>query len=560
MKLVLRSSQMPTHSLSNPGRLAIKIMALIVVLGFLGDRARAQEQTPKFELFGGWSYIYPNARLHAINPVVNANQESNARGIGVAATYNLNRWFGLTADFSGTYWPERETPAQLSILDDSLFYNLSFGPKLTWRHKHFSPFAEGLFGWHRLTQMDVPLVGTSDHWGFMAGGGLDVPLAKHFGLRLIRADYVFSNHQYQPDNLVDSTHVRGVRLQTGVNFMFGGGAKPTPPSASCSAQPGEVFPGEPVRVTVMPSNFNPKHDVAYSWSATGGKPSGTEATTNVDTTGLAAGTYTVSARVSDAKDSKESASCQASFAVKEQPKNSPQISCSANPATVTSGNPSAVTCTCTSPDNRKVSITNWVASAGKVSGNEGNATVDTAGLQAGPVSVNATCTDDRGLTATGNANVNVEVPTKAPDANKLNEIEFKKNSAHVDNKAKAALDDVALRLKSDPEAKAVIVGEYAAGERTGKKLAAQRAVNAKSYLTQGEAGQGIDASRIDVRTGNGGEMKDENWIVPAGATFSNTGTQAVDEKKVKPNQSFGTSRSAAAPKKKAAKKAAAPKQ
>jgi hypothetical protein len=54
--------------------------------------------------------------------------------------------------------------------------------------------------------------------------------------------------------------------------------------------------------------------------------------------------------------------------------------------------------------------------------------------------------------------------------------------------------------------------------------------------------------------------------VPAGATFDSTGTQAVDEKKVKPNQSFGTSRGAAkktgatAPKKKAAKKAAAPKQ
>src|SRR5436190_1548713 len=467
MKLVSRSSQMPSHSLSNPGRLAIKIMALVVVLGFLGDRARAQEQTPKFELFGGWSYIYPNSRLHAINPAVNANQESNPRGIGIAATYNFNRWLGLTADFSGTLWGSGETPAQLSILDDSNFYNVSFGPKITLRRKHFAPFAEGLFGWHRLTQDSVPLVGASDHWGFMLGGGLDVPLAKHFGLRLIRADYVFSNHQYAPEALVSSTHVRGVRLQTGVNFMFGGGAKPVPPSASCSAQPTEVTQGEPVRVTAMPSNFNPKHDVAYAWKTTGGK----------------------------------------------------------------------------------------------ASGNEGSATLDTAGMQAGPVSVSATCTDDRGLTATGNANVNVEVPAAAPEASKLNEIEFKKNSAHVDNKAKAALDDVALRLKSDPEAKAVIVGEYAAGEKAGKKLAAQRAVNAKAYLTQGEAGQGIDATRIDVRTGNGGEMKDENWIVPAGATFKAEGTEAVDEKKVKPNQSFGTSHGTTAKAaKKPAKKAAAPKQ
>src|SRR4051812_29178955 len=561
MKFVSRSSQMSTHWISNPGRLAIKIMALVVVLGFLGDRARAQEQTPKFELFGGWSYIYPNSRLHAINPAVNANQESNPRGIGVAATYNFKRWLGLTADFSGTLWGSGETPAQLSILDDSLFYNLSFGPKITLRRKHFAPFAEGLFGWHRLTQDSVPLVGASDHWGFMLGGGLDVPLAKHFGLRLIRADYVFSNHQYAPEALVSSTHVRGVRLETGVNFMFGGGAKPTPPSASCSAQPTEVTQGEPVRVTAMPSNFNPKHDVAYAWKTTGGKASGTDASTNVDTTGLSAGSYTVTARVTDAKDSKESASCQANFSVKEQPKNAPQISCSANPATVTAGSPSTVTCTCTSPDSRKVSISNWVASAGKVAGNEGSATLDTAGMQAGPVSVTATCTDDRGLSATGNANVNVEVPAAAPEASKLNEIDFKKNSAHVDNKAKAALDDVALRLKSDQEAKAVIVGEYAAGEKAGKRLAAQRAVNAKAYLTQGEAGQGIDPSRIDVRTGNGGEMKDENWIVPAGATFKNEGTDPIDEKKVKPDQSFGTSRGtakkaagSAAPKKKAAKK------
>src|SRR4051812_10225975 len=560
MKFVSRSSQMSTHWISNPGRLAIKIMALVVVLGFLGDRARAQEQTPKFELFGGWSYIYPNSRLHAINPVVNANQESNPRGIGVAATYNLNRWFGLTADFSGTLWGSGETPAQLSILDDSNFYNVSFGPKITLRRKHFAPFAEGLFGWHRLTQDAVPLVGTSDHWGFMLGGGLDIPLVKHFGLRLLRADYVFSNHQYAPEALVSSTHVRGLRLQSGVNFMFGGGAKPVPPSASCSAQPTEVMQGEPVRVTASPSNFDPKHTLSYGWTTNGGKASGNEATTNVDTTGMAPGSYTAAAKISDTKESKIAASCSASFTVKETPKNAPQISCSANPATVTSGTPSTVSCTCTSPDNRKVSIANWVASAGKVSGNEGSATLDTAGMQAGPVSVNATCTDDRGLTATGNANVNVEVPAAAPESSKLNEIEFKKNSAHVDNKAKAALDDVALRLKSDQEAKAVIVGEYAAGEKAGKKLAAQRAVNAKAYLTQGEAGQGIDASRIDVRTGNGGEMKDENWIVPAGATFKNEGTEAVDEKRVKPDQSFGTSHGTAPKAKKSAKKAAAPAQ
>src|SRR5262249_51267338 len=271
-------------------------------------------------------------------------------------------------------------------------------------------------------------------------------------------------------------------------------------------------------------HFDPDRALTYSWSSTGGKLGANAASTSVDTTGAAAGSYTATAHVSDGK--KGMASCSASFAVKERPKNPPQISCSANPATVVAGNASSISCSCSSPDNHPVTISNWVASAGKVTGSGNAATLDTAGLQPGPVSVSATCTDDRNLSATGNANVSVEQPAKAPEASKLNEIDFKKNSAHVDNKAKAALDDVALRLKADPDAKAVISGEYAKGEKGGKKLAAQGGVNAKAYLTQGEAGQGIDPSRIEPRTGNGGEMKDENWIVPAGATFDTSGTEA----------------------------------
>ena len=50
---------------------------------------------------------------------------------------------------------------------------------------------------------------------------------------------------------------------------------------------------------------------------------------------------------------------------------------------------------------------------------------------------------------------------------------------------------------------------------------------------EGEAQQHIDASRIEVRTGSGGTKTAEYWIVPSGATFDTTGTEAVDESKVK---------------------------
>jgi hypothetical protein len=119
----------------------------------------------------------------------------------------------------------------------------------------------------------------------------------------------------------------------------------------------------------------------------------------------------------------------------------------------------------------------------------------------------------------------------------------------VDNEAKACLDQVALDLKQQADAKAVLVGEsdakekaltekqekYAAKHKHAKveDAAAQRAVNAKDYLV---TEQGIDASRISVAAGTTDGRAEENYLVPAGATFSADvpGTLPVDETAVKP--------------------------
>jgi hypothetical protein len=58
-------------------------------------------------------------------------------------------------------------------------------------------------------------------------------------------------------------------------------------------------------------------------------------------------------------------------------------------------------------------------------------------------------------------------------------------------------------------------------------------VNAKDYLV---TAQGIDASRISVATGMTDGQTEENYLVPAGATFTTDvqGTMPVDETAVKP--------------------------
>jgi outer membrane protein OmpA-like peptidoglycan-associated protein len=124
----------------------------------------------------------------------------------------------------------------------------------------------------------------------------------------------------------------------------------------------------------------------------------------------------------------------------------------------------------------------------------------------------------------------------APQATKVNECQYPNITKpwRVDNTCKAELDDVALKLQQDPDAKLVVVGNADPAEKR-KNLAAERTVDVKAYISGGEAKQNIDPSRIETRTGNVGTATSEQWIVPAGATFPEaSNTTPVDETKVLP--------------------------
>jgi outer membrane protein OmpA-like peptidoglycan-associated protein len=189
----------------------------------------------------------------------------------------------------------------------------------------------------------------------------------------------------------------------------------------------------------------------------------------------------------------------------------PKITCTASPATVRVGENSMVTCEATSPDNRPISIA-FVANGGKLSSNRNQATLDTTETAPGPIAVRATAFDDRQLSAAAITTVNVEAAAApAPTAQKLTELDFKPNSAYVDNRSKAILDDVALKMQQDPNTNVSLSGSTE--ELEPPRLATQRAENSKTYLTQSK---GIDPQRIAVKSGGTGRRV-EIWTVPAGA-------------------------------------------
>ena len=499
---------------------------------------------PKYELFVGYQWLNPGGDIpdNSTSPPTPYNIPSLSRGMGANLSYNFTKNFALEANW-GVNW------------SDGNHININMGavgPKLVYRGEDgVDFFVHGLIGFEKISFLST---NNSTSIGGLLGGGMDFRLCRRFKLRLFEADYQVAHENWTG---MSSTY-NGVRLTTGLVYEFGGGAPIVPVAAACSVQPSQVMVGEPVNATVVASNFNPKHTLTYTWAANGGKITGKDTGASIDTNGVSGGNYTVTATVTDAKaKSNNTASCTANFTVKEPPKNPPQISCSASPTSLQAGSSATISCTCTSPDNVPVTVGGWTASGGSISGSGNSATLNTTGASSGPISVGATCTDSRGLTASTSTSVTVEnpPPPPAPQASKVNECAYPnvKKPWRVDNTCKAELDDVALKLQQDPDAKLVVVGNADPKEKR-KNLAAERAVDVKAYISGGEAKQNIDPSRIECRTGNEGTMTTQQWIVPAGATFPDaSSTTVVDETKVKAIPDHP--KPAAKPAKKAAKKA-----
>ena len=382
---------------------AFLVASLFVVAGFNGTPALAQDQpAPKFDIFAGYQWLNPGGNVPA-TPTTSVKLPGLAKGLGASATYNFDKNWGLSADFGGNW---------NSFANES---TLSIGPRYMWRTEGMNIFAHTLLS---LNILDVTGLPGKKGIGAVLGGGFDLPITKAFSWRVLEADYVWARHNYadvvtDPSSNVRRPELSGARLRSGIVLNFGGEPE-LPPAAACSAQPTEVMVGEPVTVHVVPSNFNPKHTVGYTYTTTGGKLAPKDAAATVDTAGMTGGSYSVTATAADARIKKNNvASCTASFSVKEPPKNPPVLNCSANPAVVQSGTAASITCTCTSPDGVPVTVSNWNTGSGKLSGSGNTASLDTTGTT-GPVSVGATCTDSRGLTANSSASVTVENPPPPP--------------------------------------------------------------------------------------------------------------------------------------------------
>jgi hypothetical protein len=513
------------------------------------------------DVFLGYSYFAPHGSVHnSPVPIGSLGYQSADYGAISSVSYFMTRYFGFTAEY-----------ADHSLGKNDSFQTAEGGVIFRYPMGDITPFVHGLAGGARVggpndpgqppcttnpCQPGTDILVEPFQWGvgLTAGGGVDYNTPffhHHLALRIVQADYEFIHADFGQGDLPAGNIVGGrvnvdaAQLSAGLVFKFGEIAPPPPITYSCSVSPADVFPGDTITITGTAEMLNPKKTATYNFTATGGTITGTGATVTLSTANLAPGTYTVTGHVSEGSRAGQSADCSATYTVKDY--EPPTISCSASPSTVAPGQSSTITSQALSPQNRALTYS-YSASAGTVSGTTSTATLDTTGAAPGTITVTCNTQDDRGKTASATTTVSVEAPAPPPNphAQKMCSIQFdhdKLRPARVDNEAKACLDEVALSLQQQSNSTAVVVGEetapveHAHGRHhheavVSEHLAEERAVNTKAYLT---TEKGIDASRIEVRTGPVGSNQVENYMVPSGANMDTDfpGMQKFDESKVK---------------------------
>lgn len=156
--------------------------ALAMGLGILLFATAVQAQD-KAEVFGGYQYFRPDGG-------------PNMNGWNGALTGNINKNFGITADFSGTYG------SGLS------FYTYAFGPKVTANLPVVKPFVHALFGAARLSGGG----GSTTGFDTMVGGGFDVGHG-HLAFRVIQADWMLTRFSGFNDK-------KNFRASTGLVLRF----------------------------------------------------------------------------------------------------------------------------------------------------------------------------------------------------------------------------------------------------------------------------------------------------------------------------------------------------
>ena len=186
-------------------------LSIIFCLLILSAAALAQD-APRIEVFGGYSYLRADSQDFP---------EHNLNGYAVSGNVNLNKWFGLKADFSDHYNDFQISPG---VRADLNLRFLTGGAQFTsYKHEKVTPFVHVLvgvarrnFGVSRAVAGNGPTNITANAFAFIIGGGMDVKINQSLAWRAFQTDYILTTFEDLRDDRQNN-----LRVSTGLVWKIG---------------------------------------------------------------------------------------------------------------------------------------------------------------------------------------------------------------------------------------------------------------------------------------------------------------------------------------------------
>lgn len=418
---------------------------------------------------------------------------------GVA--YNYGNYPELQTDFDGTFTNAVESRSQIqAAFRYFVFPSSKITPyvKLGVSYSFEPDFSE--------VTDNAPGTGgaeeTTDAWGPLVGGGVDLLLGRKFSLFLEgNAAFLF------PDNAIDGTNpgAQGIAgdnsdfdwlalIGGGARFWFRGAVQEVEATIDCATS---LEVGQAGTFTAF-VNEDATGPLTYSWAwGDGSSSNGLVATHSYS----AAGTYTVTFTATGPANS-DTETCLVT--VNEPPMEAPVLSaCAARPMTANVGE--TVNFSATSAGTRPVTF-EWNFGDGTTASTL-NATH--AYNEVGTYNVTLTATNEAGSdTCTMTVTV---VDRFCDEVTDLNTVYFDRNMSTLDEEAMSRLDENIAVLERCPDICTIINAYADSRERDGLRLSERRAAAVEAYYVQ----NGIDASRLRAR--GLGVAPDDNYKEDQGA-------------------------------------------
>ena len=381
-------------------------------------------------------------------------------------------------------------------------------------------------------------LGENTQWAANYGGGFKFHLTEHFGLRFDARGLFARNPTFRLPNYDDGgiwipskQHINGFQGTLGFVLYLGHVAPVVTPQPVVLAplNAGTITGGEGTlcqgkAITLHSTASDPAgHSLTYAWKLNGA-PSGNNSA-DFPFTPNNAGDFTVQVTVTDSTNPLRTVTAgPITLSVKEYAE--PQI-------TNISATPDALSCATdpTGPHTANLSgqatgsacggnlTYKWTVSEGSVANDTSpNATFDASTLnfeggaqgQTKTVTATLTVTDETGKSVSKTTDISVKCP---PQAVRMSDVVFAKNSARVNNCGKRILIDEAAPRMSGPDYDVVLVGHRDTDEETnvpgqkgragrreaGRPLDEERVLNCAAVLSGGSGTCAkVDPSRIRV--------------------------------------------------------------